>query len=527
MTVVHRKKANCGLTQYLALLVLVCALALLPVTVHATQEATASQTGVSDEKARSVETVHRVKTETGEIEYQATAGTLTLPAEGKGPKASVFFVSYAQTGVEAAARPITFAFNGGPGAASAYLHLGALGPKRVMLNDDGTIPAPPVRIEENPTSWLAFTDLVFVDPVGTGYSRSLDSEQDQNNPFWGVEQDARVVAEFIRLFLTQHDRWRSPKVLAGESYGGVRAATLAHMLQSADFGIDLSGIVFISPVLEYALTRPGQYNLLPWAITLPSYAASALHHGKLKPAESAANSLDAVLQNVEEFAFGTYLSSLARGGTDEKEHGKSLAEQVARWTGLSLELVKRHDSRVPLHVFARELLRDKGRIVGVYDTTVTMPDLEPSAPFYNADADPTLAGLAWPFTTAFTHYVRSDLGFQTDLPYRLLNDKLIEKWDWTTGVGSKQGFVTTAGGLKLALAINPSLRIFVAHGYYDLVTPYFATRFVFDQMQLPEPHRKNVSLRNYAGGHMMYTHREPREALFQDVTEFFNSTVAR
>lgn len=473
---------------------------------------------------RSVRTEGRVETAEGVIDYEAVAGTVILPAEGDGPKAEIFFVSYASKAPRPAGRPITFAFNGGPGASSAYLHLGALGPRRVVLNDDGTIPPPPVRLEANETSWIGFTDLVFVDPVGTGYSRSLDPDGDKNRAFWGVAQDARIMAEFIRLYLTRFGRWQSPKYLVGESYGGVRAATLAQMLQSADFGIDLSGIVFISPVLEYALTRPGPYNVLPWAVVLPSYAATAHHH--LKPGADGADrpALAEILSQAEAFAFDDYLPALAAGGRLDPAQRDALYRRIAGVTGLPEEIVRRNGGRVPFHVYAREILRERGLIASVYDTSLTVLDLDPAAPFYNSAADPTLAGLAWPFTAAMTSYVRDVLQFHTDSPYRLLNDELIEHWDWTTGIGSEQGFVTTAGGLELALAINPSLRMFFAHGYYDLVTPYFATRFVIDQMKLPPALQGNVRMRNYESGHMIYTHRAAREALFADVKSFYAST---
>ncbi len=466
-------------------------------------------------------TTHSINLNGRTLKYEATAATIVLEHPDSGVKGRFFYVAYTLDDARAATRPVTFAFNGGPGASSAYLHMGLLGPKRVALNEDGTVPPPPVRLVENPETWLIFTDLVFIDPIGTGFSRPVSDEKKDRRAFWGVEQDAKTVAEFIRLYLAQNDRWLSPKFLVGESYGGVRAATLAHVLQSSDFGIDLTGIVFVSPVLEYAFTRGGDYNILPWTFLLPSYTAAAIHHRKSSVGSPEKAGLAAVLAEVENFATKEYMVGLFRGASLRQADREALHSKLAGYIGLSLELVNRHQGRVPFYVFTRELLRDRGLIAGVYDASVTRLDTEPGDPTFNSMADPTLEGLNWPFATAFNEYVRADLQFKTNLPYKLLNRNIIEAWDWTTGIGSKQGFVTTAGGLKLAMTLSPNLKVFIAHGYYDLVTPYFATKYVIDQMRLPDRLRSNITMRRYQSGHMIYTHRKAREQLSRDVREFY------
>ena len=460
------------------------------------------------------------------LSYTATAGAVTVKTQKPIVEGQIFFVSYTLDEKHPNDRPVTFAFNGGPGAASAYLHLGALGPGLLVLNDDGSIPPPPNTMIDNEHTWLQFTDLVFIDPVGTGYSRGLSKKEEDDRAFWGVEQDARTVGEFIRLFLSRNNRWGSPKFLVGESYGGVRAATLAHLLHSADFGIGLNGIVFVSPVLEYSLTRQGTFNVLPWVAVLPSYAAAALYHNR-STLNSASTDFTRALEVVEQFAVDTYLPAITKGGRLSRKMKVEIYQDIAGFIGLPYELVERYDGRVPFFVFSRELLRDEKKVTSVYDTSLATADPDPSAPFYDPESDSAFIGMVWPLTAAFGQYVRTHLKFETDLPYKLLNQDLNGQWDWTTGIGGDQGFVTTAGGLESALEINPALKIFVAHGYYDLVTSYFATRFVFDQMNLARDLANNITMKCYRGGHMLYTHRNARETFFADVREFYRNAVSR
>ncbi|MFQ5852655.1 MAG: S10 family peptidase [Candidatus Binatia bacterium] len=471
-----------------------------------------------------ISTDHKISINNRILRYTATAGSMIVKDQASKVKGRFFFVAYTLDGASPAKRPISFAFNGGPGAASAFLHLGALGPKRMVLNDDGTAPRPPAQLTENKFTWLAFTDLVFIDPIGTGYSRNASGKKEDNKVFWGVKQDAVSIAEFIRLYLTRYSRWLSPKLLVGESYGGIRSATLAHLLQRPDFGIDLNGLVLISPVLEYALTQPGDFNLLPWVILLPTYSATAIHHhlSTLRPPGD--ENLERALAQVETFATNKYLTYLFRGDSLNESERATLQKTFAGYTGLSVSLVTRNKARIPSYTFTRELLRNQGLILGAYDTSVTGVDPDPGSPFV-ANADPTLNGLSWPFVSTFNAYVRDELGYDTDVPYILVNDQLVESWDWHTGIGSSQGFVTTAGGLKLAMTVNPNLKVFVGHGYFDLVTPYFGTQYVIDQLALPKSLRANITIKRYRAGHMIYTHREAREQLYRDVRKFYAEAV--
>lgn len=463
------------------------------------------------------------------LAYTATAGTLPLPEAAPTPRARMFYVGYTVQGADTAQRPITFVVNGGPGAASVYLHLGALGPKRLALHADGTLPPAPARLVDNPFTWLMFTDLVFIDPVGTGYSRGVphnepkDQPKDQASSFWGLEEDLRALESFIRLYLTRHSRWGSPKFLTGESYGGFRVGALAERLQT-DARIALNGVVLVSPVLEFSLLEQDAYRLLPWVLRLPSYAAVAQFHGKATLPEVPDADAAARRQAVEHFSVTTMLPGLAQGDGLVAAPAPALYGQLAQVMGLPEELVSRYRGKVPLHVFVKALLRDTQRLVSVYDGTYTAIDPNPASATHFGP-DPQLDSLTAAFTTAFHSYIRDELHFITDAPYLALNMQVSRAWKWHASGETSQGFVGTATALKRALSRHPNFKALLVHGAYDLVTPYFSSAFVVRQMDLASAIRPHLVFQVYAGGHMFYTHAAAHEQFWRDAQAFFRSAL--
>lgn len=464
------------------------------------------------------------------LAYTAEAGTLPLRGGDGATMAGLFYVAYTldpegaggptaptgngqegSRGNQGATvparheRPVTFVFNGGPGAASAYLHLGGLGPRIVQMRPDGTPTPPPARLIDNPDTWLAFTDLVFVDPPGTGYSRGADAKQE--SALWGVEADQSAMAAFIRLYLERSGRMTSPVFLAGESYGGYRAALLARTLQG-ESGIQPSGAVLISPALEFSLLfGDDDVQILPTALSLPSMAAAALErqgvHGR--------QALATRLLDAERFALGDYLAMLAAGPVAA---GERATPTVARLTGLSPDLVRQGFGRVSASRFIKETGRATGQVLSRYDATVGGPDIDPASSSPRGP-DPVLDGVTPPLTSAFVDYVRGELGYRTDVTYRLLNREIAGKWDYGTSP-SNQGYAGVLDDLQRARALNPHLQVLVANGYTDLVTPYLMSRYLIGTLP-PLAGADPVRLQVYEGGHMMYLRPDSRAALRQEV----------
>ncbi len=459
------------------------------------------QAGAPFDAQRSV-THHTLAQPGGPLAYTAVAEFLPLREGAKEEVAArVFTVTYTADGAPKGKRPVAFVFNGGPGAASAYLHLGALGPKVVAFNDDGSLPRPPSPLVDNPDSWLAFADLVFVDPVGTGYSRATKTDEDAEKRFWKVEADARAMAEIVRLWLTRNERWDSPKFLVGESYGGFRIAKMAEELIDRT-GIAVNGLIMVSPVVDFATIRD-ESGLLGPALKLPAYAASAAAHGLVPgtPEQAA--------EAAERFALGGYLTGLA--GLDYRRIGaaREFLAEVARTTGLPEEVVTRHRGSIPAGIFARELLRGRGQVTSVYDGTFTAADPDPGAarlPF-----DPFLKGTVPTYTTAFASYAAEHLGVRTEVPFRLLSDRVNRGWEWP-----RMGQPNATGDLQSALTLQPSLRVLIAHGRTDLITPYMASRWVASRLELPDGQGDRVRVAVYDGGHMMYTRAAERARLAAD-----------
>jgi carboxypeptidase C (cathepsin A) len=428
----------------------------------------------------------------------------------------MFYVAYTLSDAPPATRPITFAFNGGPGAAAAYLQLGALGPRVLDFGAEPSAPSPTARLIDNPQTWLDLTDLVFVDPVGTGYSRGVGSDDEVAKQFWGVKPDVEAMAAFVRLYLTRAGRLGSPKYLVGESYGGFRAARLIHELHG-DQGVAIAGTFMISPVLEFETMNTSPYDPMSWALRLPSYAATALDaEGRLSPE---------ALIDVERFALGDYLTALASGPRDPAVAHR-IDAAVAKYTGLPAELVERLNGRIPMNVFIKEFRRADGRVASRYDGSVSVADPYPTS-LSPRGGDAVLQNTIPPFTSGFVEYARDELGFRTDLSYHLLNNAIFGKWAWRSGEAhgfGAQGYAGSLDELREALSLNPQLRVVVAHGMTDLVTPYFASRFLIDQLpKLGDTPR--VVLKLYQGGHMMYLRAAGRARLHEDAVELYRATA--
>lgn len=463
-----------------------------------------------------VVTQHAVTIGGVEIEYDASAGRLAMKDEEAKKKADLFYVSYVKRGVaDPAERAVTFAFNGGPGSSSVWLHLGALGPRRVEMGPEGFAPPPPYRLVDNGESWLDVTDLVFIDPVTTGYSRPATGEDP--GQFHGFEGDVQWVGEFIRLWLSHNQRWASPKFLAGESYGTTRAAGLSGFLQDRH-GVYLNGIVLVSSVLNFQTTHFDSGNDLPYALFLPTYAATAWYHGALAPEQQ--RDLDHLLVEVETFAAGEYTLALMKGDALGEAERESVLAKLERYTGLGRDYLEATDLRIQQDRFCKELLRAKRRTVGRLDSRFTGIDADAAGD--GTSYDPSYAAIQGPFSGALNDYVRRELGFASDLPYEILTGR-VHPWD----LGAENSYLDVAKTLRAAMTENPSLQVLVASGFYDMATPYFATRYTFDHLGLDPSLRAHVRIRHYESGHMMYIHPPSLAALHRDVVQFVADATAR
>ncbi len=469
-----------------------------------------------------VETRHSVTIGGKEIKYTALAGTMVMKeegtdrnkeSEGEKARAQVFFIAYTRDDVEdRATRPITFCFNGGPGSSSVWLHMGALGPRRVLLKDDGQLPAPPFKLVNNEYSLLDVTDLIFIDPVSTGYSRPVEGQKARE--WHGFSKDISSVGDFIRLYTTRYKRWLSPKFLAGESYGGTRAAGLADYLQERH-GMYLNGILFVSPALDFTTIDFYVNNEVPYVLFLPGYAATAWYHGKLKSRRP----LQSLLREVEQFAAGEYASALLQGDRLPKRERALIVAKMARYTGLSPEFIERSNLRINDQHFFKELLRDRGQTTGRLDSRLLGRDR--LGVTEHPEYDPLMTATSGPYTASFYHYVRADLNFESDLPYEIITDFV---WPWSYSEFENQ-FVHVGEKLRSAMTRNPFLKIFVANGYYDLGVPYFATEYVVNHLGLDPETRKNVSMGYYESGHMMYIHQPSLAKLKDDLANFIRSAI--
>ncbi len=461
-----------------------------------------------------VVTEHELKVGRRTLTYTATTGRVVLRDEvyedgtftGFKAKAEMSITSYVVEGDDER-RPVTFAFNGGPGSSSVWLHLGLLGPRRVLMGDAGNLLPPPYELADNPESLLAVSDLVFIDPVSTGYSRVVEGSKPE--PFHGYQGDIESVAELIRIWVSRNKRWMSPKFVAGESYGTLRGAALAEHLQSRH-GMYLNGLILISSVLDLSsLDFEKQRNDRAHALYLPTYAAIAHYHGKVKR-----RSLRALVKEAEEYAAGDYPAVLRKGNRLTTKERAAAVRKLASLTGLSEDYVDRADLRIEHWRFFGELLRDERRTVGRLDGRFSGPMA--SAIAENMDADPAHDAISGPYAAAFNHYVREELGFESDLPYEQISRR-VDPWSYKDFEGRP---IDVTPKLERAMRQNPHLRVHVAYGYYDGATPHFAAEDVVAHLNLPDELRANIEHAYYEAGHMMYVHEPTRRQQSRDLAAF-------
>ncbi len=444
------------------------------------------------------------------LEYTAHTGYLDLKNDTGKLIAKVFFTYYKKKGEDAAKRPVTFTFNGGPGSSSVWLHMGALGPKRVYLKDDGTATAPPYKVINNEYSWLDKTDLVFIDPVATGYSRAATGENPKQ--FHGYVEDIQSVGSFIRHFLSRYERWGSPKYLAGESYGTTRAAGLSKFLQDS-YRIYLNGIFLISPVLNFGTNDYYVGNDLPRALYIPSYTAAAWYHKKLAPALM--GDFQKTIRESEAFALGEYASALLKGGWLSAVEKEKIAEKMSYYTGLSKEYCLAANLRVEENRFYKELRRKDGLTIGRLDARFTGTDLDNAGEFVSFD--PSFSNIDGPFTSAINDYFQKELNFKEEKPYNIFGN--VYPWNYNN---VQNQFLNVAESLRDAMAKNPGLKVYVGSGYYDFATPYFTAMYDVEHMFLRPEARKNVKHYFYNSGHMYYINMPDMIQFKKDVDEFFD-----
>ncbi|MDT5158551.1 MAG: hypothetical protein QOH51_2908 [Acidobacteriota bacterium] len=462
-------------------------------------------------------TRHEIRVGGRMLRYTVTTGMMPLKSLTGETEARIFYMAYTvdNTGLSAAQRPLMFSFNGGPGSASVWLHLGALGPKRVRMLDDGGMPPPPFQLVDNEHTWLDFTDIVFIDPVGTGYSRAAKPEL--ANKFFGLQGDIQSVGEFIRLYLARNGRWTSPLFLVGESYGTTRASGLSGYL--VERGIAFNGIMLISTIMNFQTARFARGNDLPYVLFLPSYAAIAWYHKRLAP--DLQSDLRKTLEEVEHWAANEYTVALAKGDRLTPSERQEVIDRLNRYTGIDKRFIDDSDLRIEIQHFDKELLHDQKRTVGRLDGR--FKGLDALAVSETPDFDPSLAAIRPPYTATFNQYVRGDLGFRSDLEYYILGGG-VGRWDF----GSDNTYADTSESLRSAFAKNPYMKLFVASGFYDLATPYFATQYTLRHMGLDPSLQGNITTTFYEAGHMMYIDQTSLAQLKRDAAAFVqNATASR
>lgn len=456
-----------------------------------------------------------------EIKYTATAGTIVMKEEqaerdkefeGEKPRAQIFFTAYTKDDVaDRSKRPISFCFNGGPGSASIWLHMGVLGPRRVVLNDDGTCPPPPFRLQDNEYSLLDETDIVMIDPMSTGFSRPVEGQKAKD--WHGFGKDISSVGDFIRLYVTRYNRWLSPKFLIGESYGTTRSAGLAGYLEDKH-GLVLNGIMLVSVVLDFTTIEFPDNNDLPYVLFLPAYAATAYYHKKVRTRKP----LPAFLAEVERFANGEYATALLKGDLLSKRERAQIVAKVSGYTGISPEFIERTDLRIIDQHFFKELLRDRGLVVGRLDSRLLGHDRRGVTD--HPEIDPLFPNISGPFTAAWNDYVRTELKFEADRVYNVSGD--VHPWSYSE---FEDKFVFTGESLRAAMAHNPFLKVFIASGYFDLGTPYSATDYTVAHLGLTQEERSRVQTEYYEAGHMMYIHKPSLAKFKADMAAFIRGAM--
>jgi carboxypeptidase C (cathepsin A) len=444
------------------------------------------------------------------INYTATTGYMTMKDENGKPLSNIFYIAYTKNDVSnKATRPVTFAYNGGPGSSSVWLHMGLIGPRRVVLSDSGEAMAPPYHYVNNEYSWLDKTDVVFIDPVTTGYSRPAKGEN--ADQFHGYQEDIQSVGDFIRQYVSQTGRWSSPKFLAGESYGTTRSAGLSGYLQDK-YGMYLNGIILISSVLNFETLDFNRGNDLPYILYLPTYAAAAWYHHKVAP--DLQGSLQQTIEEARHFAGGEYTWALMKGDQLSESEKDSIVNELHRLTGLSKEYIEGSNLRIQIERFCKELLRDEGQTIGRYDSRMMNTDYDNVGA--TPDFDPSYAAVLGAFSGAINDYLYTDLKFKSDNPYNILTSV----WPWP--FDSDNHYLNNSETLRMAMTQNKYLKVWVLCGYYDLATPFYAAEYVVHHMGLKPYQEGNIHLTYYKAGHMVYINYPSLQKVKKDADAFFD-----
>lgn len=469
-------------------------------------------------QARVWETSHQAKIGNRTIRYTVTAGTMLMRNDEEEPVALIGYTAYVAEGSEKAKRPLLFAYNGGPGSASLWLHMGVLGPQRALINDRGFTNNGPFERVANEYSIIDEADLVLIDPVGTGFAKAVGDAKGED--FWGVDQDAKSVAAFITQYVTENKRWASPKFILGESYGGMRSGAVAYQLLTKHM-LALNGVVLVSPFMEMATGFAGMGIDLPHVMFLPTFAATAWYHDAIedKPAD-----LAAFVDEVERFALDDYASALLLGKRQDAAQRQAVIDKLARYTGLDADYWERADLRIDEGRFNKELFRSKGITVGRIDSRFVgnMINRIGESQAY----DPMLSAIGPPYLAAFMDYYSKDLQVDDIGNYKVFGE-VYGKWDWShrqPDIGQKLPFANTAVDLALTMTQNPSMRVLVQQGYFDLATPHLATEYYLDHLDIADELRGNITLEYYEAGHMMYVHQPSLIKFKKDLAAFLRKS---
>lgn len=495
------------------LLITVLAAVGLPSAVFAQPQ---SDTTAIPEAKQSV-THHTVTVDGEEIEYTATAGTMILKNDKGEPVASFGYTAYSKDGVQnKSTRPLTFSYNGGPGSSSIWLHMGVMGPRRVVVDDPNSTPPAPYELTDNQYSMLDATDIVMVDPVGTGVSRAVGKAE--NKDFWGLNQDIRSVSNFIKTYISENNRWNSPKYLLGESYGTTRSAGVVNYLQ--DQGIAMNGVVLVSTVLDLRTISFGDADFTPYVVYLPTYAAVAQYHGQLNHSPE---SLESFIQEARQFASTEYAAALMKGDELSETRRNQIIDRLSYFTGLSKDYLDKANMRVTQSEFTKQLLRDKGKTVGRLDSRYKGYSLDNLS--QRAIYDPQSSAISPAYTTMFLQYYHNELEFGKDMQYNISAYSLPGfDWDWSRPGSYFPTSPTTAPDLAEAMVKNPNLEVLVLNGYYDLATPFMGAEYTMDHLEIPSELEKNISMKYYKAGHMMYIHKPSLQKFHDDVEQFIQNS---
>jgi len=496
-----------------SLAVLFCLVIALPAAAQPASSAPAAAPSAAETNDKTSQTSHSMRLDGRELKYTATAGTLPIRGDDGKVAAKMFYVAYTKDGEDAKTRPVSFLYNGGPGSATIWLHMGSFAPRRVQMAEDGFQPAPPYKLVDNENTLLDVTDLVFVDAISTGYSRAVAGV----NPaqFHGQTGDIRAFGDFINEFIKVNSRWPSPKFLIGESYGTIRSAGLSQELQTRH-GIELNGIVLVSALLTYQTISTGPQNDIGYVSYFPTYTTTAWYHKRL-PADLQAKDIKKVADEARAFATGEYATTLLKGNSLSDAERKVVAQKIARLTGLSAEYVERANLRIDPGRFRKELLRDKRLVVGRLDTRYTATDVDAAGE--NQEFDPSNTALQGAYTAMFSDYVRNELKWESDIHYDSSGN--VRPWTY-----DQNKYMDMTEPLRQTMARNPYLKVHVVAGYYDMACVFMGAEINFWHLGYDKTFTDRVSFSYYEGGHMMYTRPSAHKALKSDVAKFITANEA-